>query len=44
MPFLTNPAALPWPHEYESMGYKRAGEAFFRKGEFCLFEKQLGSG
>jgi ribosomal protein S18 acetylase RimI-like enzyme len=28
-------------HLYQSLGYKRAGSSFYRKGEFYLYEKRL---
>lgn len=36
--FSGNPKAI---RLYESLGYRRAGKVFFRKGEFYLFEKPL---
>lgn len=36
--FSLNPAALSL---YESLGYERRGEVFFRKGRFFCFEKGL---
>jgi len=36
--FQTNPPAL---RLYESIGYRRTGQVFFRKGVFVCFEKRL---
>lgn len=36
--FLKNSMAM---HLYRSLGYQKAGEVIFRKGNFCLFEKRL---
>jgi ribosomal protein S18 acetylase RimI-like enzyme len=36
--YIQNPASI---RLYESLGYRRVGTVFFRKGEFILFEKQI---